>query len=103
VATGAAGFAATTVVWTAGEIAVAAVSGAIVADLAPVALRGRSMGVFSTAFPLAAVVAPAGGTALFEHAGETALWAVCGVVGAAAAVAALAITPAITRARARTG
>jgi MFS family permease len=92
-----AGFAVTAVVWTAGEIAIAAVVGAIVADIAPPRLRGRYMGVYATSFPLAAVVAPAAGTAIFEHAGETALWVTCGAIGAAAAVGAVLLTPAISR------
>jgi MFS family permease len=91
-ATSLAGFAATCVAWTLGEIAIASVSGAMVADIAPVALRGRYMGVFATAFPLAGVLAPAVGTAVFEHAGEMALWGACGVLGAAAAVGAVGLS-----------
>ena len=94
-ATGVAGFAATVGIWAVGEIAVACVAGAMVADLAPVALRGRYMGVFSTVSPLAAVLAPVVGTALFELAGEAVLWSACGIVGVAAAVAAVGLSPAL--------
>jgi MFS family permease len=87
------GFGATAAIWSVGEIAVACVAGAMVADLAPAALRGRYMGVFSSVAPLAAVLAPALGTAMLERAGETALWVACGAIGAAAALAAVALSP----------
>ena len=72
-------------------------AGAIVADIAPVQLRGRYMGVFASAFPLAGVLAPIGGTAIYEGLGATTLWIGCGLLGAAASAAALALTPAIIR------
>ncbi|MFE1841162.1 MDR family MFS transporter [Streptomyces sviceus] len=72
-----AGYAVTVVVWTTGEIAVAAVVQTIVADLSPEHLRGRYNGLFGAAYALAAVVAPAAGTQLYAHAGPTALWATC--------------------------
>ena len=55
------------------------------------------MGVFATSFPIAAIVAPAAGTAVFEHAGATTLWVGCGVLGASAAAGALLLTPALSR------
>ncbi len=66
-------------------------AGAIVADLAPVHLRGRYQGVFSMAMPVAAMLAPGLGTAVFQAAGETAHWLSVGAVGVAAAVAATAL------------
>ncbi|MFI0539382.1 MDR family MFS transporter [Streptomyces sp. WSLK1-3] len=72
-----AGYAVTVVIWTAGEITVAAVVQTIVADLAPEHLRGRYNGLFGAAYALAAVVAPAAGTQLYAHAGPTTLWATC--------------------------
>ncbi|MGB8957414.1 MAG: MFS transporter, partial [Candidatus Aminicenantales bacterium] len=39
--------------------------------------RGRYMGMFSFAFSLAFVVAPAGGTAIYAHLGPDAVWYVC--------------------------
>jgi MFS family permease len=84
-------FASTVVIWAAGEVAVASVAGAIVADLAPVHLRGRYHGVFSMAMPVAAMLAPGLGTAIFQAAGETAHWLSVGAVGVAAAVAATAL------------
>ncbi|MFI0514872.1 MDR family MFS transporter [Streptomyces sp. WSLK1-5] len=72
-----AGYAVTVVIWTAGEITVAAVVQTIVADLAPDNLRGRYNGLFGAAYALAAVVAPAAGTQLYAHAGPTTLWATC--------------------------
>lgn len=71
------GYAFTVVIWTAGEITIAAVVQSIVADLAPEHLRGRYNGLFGAAYALAAVLAPAGGTQLYAHAGPTALWATC--------------------------
>ncbi|MPY57147.1 MDR family MFS transporter [Streptomyces spongiae] len=71
------GYAFTVVIWTAGEITIAAVVQTVVADLAPEHLRGRYNGLFGAAYALAAVVAPAGGTQLYAHAGPTALWATC--------------------------
>ena len=71
------GYALTVVVWTLGEITIAAVVQTIVADLAPAPLRGRYNGLFGAAYALAAVVAPAGGTQLYAHAGPTALWTTC--------------------------
>jgi dipeptide/tripeptide permease len=90
-ADGMAAFAVTVVVWAAGEVAVASVAGAIVADLAPVHLRGRYQGVFFTAMPVAAMLAPGVGTAVFQAAGEAVHWLSVGAVGAVAAVAALAL------------
>lgn len=73
------------VVWTAGEILAAGQLGALVASLAPVHLRGRYMGAFGMSFGLAAFLAPAVGTQVLVHIGETALWsaafAACLVAG----------------------
>lgn len=62
------------VVWTAGEILAAGQLGALVASLAPIHLRGRYMGAFGLSFGLAAFLAPAVGTQVLVHVGETALW-----------------------------
>jgi MFS family permease len=70
-------YAATVLVWTLGEIAFNAVGPALVADLAPIHLRGRYNGVFGTSFGAAALVAPIIGTLTLEHLGEGYLWSGC--------------------------
>jgi MFS family permease len=92
---GAAVFVTSVVVWTVGEMLGAAVASALVADLAPPGLRGRYLGVFSAAWGIAAVVAPLAGTAIYQHAGATALWLGCGGLGLAAAAGVLSLGPAL--------
>jgi MFS family permease len=91
----------TVVVWTTGEITIAAVVQTIVADLAPEWLRGRYNGLFGAAFALASVVAPAGGSALLAHFGPTVLWVTCLAVCLAAALGQLALGRAIRARRDR--
>lgn len=50
---------------------------AVVAELAPVHLRGRYMGAFGFSFGLAAMLAPLVGTQVLEHLGERWLGAGC--------------------------
>jgi MFS family permease len=82
--------AATVLVWTLGEIVCAPVSGAYVADLAPVHLRGRYQGAWGLTFAIALIVAPAAGAALYA-ASATGLWLLCLGVGLTAA--ALVLVP----------
>jgi MFS family permease len=82
-------YAATVLIWTLGEIAFNAVGPALVADLAPVHLRGRYNGVFGTSFGAAAFVAPIVGTITLQHLGEGWLWAGCLVVSVVAGSAIL--------------
>ena len=65
---------ATIVIWTTGEVMQAAFKQSFVADLAPVSMRGRYMGVFSLchAVALAAGVPIAG--RIYEHYGPRVLW-----------------------------
>lgn len=90
-------YGATVVVWTLGEIANATVWPALIADIAPAAVRGRALGVVGTAFGGAGILAPAIGTRLLSSAGETTLWTTCAAAGLVAAVAQLALGPAIRR------
>lgn len=94
---GSAGYAASIIVWTVGQIGVTVMFGATFADLAPADLRGGYMGVASTAWSLGAVLGPLVGTALLDLAGRTALWATCTVVGIALFAAMLLIAPALRR------
>lgn len=86
----------TVAIWTLGEIIVASVAQAVVADLAPAHLRGRYQGVFGTAWSLASLVAPLGGTALLAH-GKLILWPSCAGLAVLAAIGQLALGPAIRR------
>ena len=89
-----AGYALTVVLWTIGEVLGAGVGVAIVADLAPAALRGRYNGVFSLSFAVASFVAPLAGGAIYDRLGSTALWLACGALSVVLAVGHLAIAPA---------
>jgi MFS family permease len=91
-------FAATVLVWTAGEVLFAAVSMAIVADLAPPHLRGRYGGLYGTAFSVAALLGPLGGSWLLGY-GTWLPWLTCAVLCAASGMGALALAPAVRRRR----
>lgn len=67
----------TVAVWTFGEMLSLPLVTALIAARADESNRGRYMGMFSFAFSLAFVVAPAGGTAIYEHLGPDAVWYVC--------------------------
>lgn len=99
VASSAAGFAATVLVWTLGEVLFAAVSMAIIADLAPPHLRGRYSGLYGTAFSVAALLGPPAGAWLLGldvRLPWLAYAVMCGLAGAGA----LALGPAVRRRRA---
>jgi MFS family permease len=52
-----------------------------VAQRSSVESRGQYMGLFSAAFSLAFVLAPLGGTWVYEVWGYRTLWFLCGVLG----------------------
>lgn len=79
------GFAVAIAVWTIGEIGNFPVASALVAELAPVHLRGRYQGAYAMTLSVAAFVAPLVGPALLERLGNSAFWAACFAVGAATA------------------
>lgn len=87
--------AACVVVWTVGEIGTSAVGATLVADIAPVHLRGRYAGAFGFTFGAAAVVAPLVGTATFQHLGASAVWGGALVVAGAGALVQLLLAPAV--------
>ncbi|NOX58628.1 MAG: MFS transporter [Planctomycetes bacterium] len=70
-------FALTVMIWTTGEMMAVPLVSAIVADLAPVRLRARYMGVFSTSFSGANMVAAPVGSAILVVYGGPFLWKVC--------------------------
>lgn len=87
-------------VWTLGEIALLPVANAMVADLAPVALRGRYQGAYGLSFSLAVAIAPVVGSWVLQHLGGTALWLGCLAVAVLVALGHLALAPALRHERA---
>lgn len=78
------------VVLTAGEMVLAPLHPAVVAELAPTHLRGTYQGAFNLSFSTAACVAPVLGSTVLEAAGGPALWGACLVLGVVAALGHLA-------------
>ena len=89
-----------TVLWTLGEIGTAGLLPSIVADLAEPTARGRYLGLFGTAFGIAAFVAPLIGPSLFQAAGAPAVWTLCLVLFSVAAGGQLLLRPTVERRRA---
>jgi len=79
-------YAATVLVWSVGEIAYVSVVSAMVADLAPVSLRGRYQGMYTLAWSAAAVIGPGVGGLVLGRLGGGWLWGGCAVAGALAAL-----------------
>ena len=79
------GLAACVLLWTLGEICYWPVASAFVADLAPPGLQGRYQAAHGFTSSAGLMLAPALGPALFA-ASRGGLWALCGVLGCAAAV-----------------
>jgi len=90
----------TVVLFTLGEMIAMPVSGAYVADLAPVNERGLYMGTYGLVWSLAFVGGPSLGMLLFS-ASPTALWAACGGLGLIAA-GIMKLEPVLTREQAAT-
>ena len=78
-------------VWTLGEIFMSPVAPSVVADLAPIALRGTYQGVHQMAWGAATCLAPAIGSTVMARGGARALWIGCLALGALAAAGHLAI------------
>lgn len=78
-------------IWTLGEIAASAVAPAIIADLAPVKLRGLYQGIFGSAWGLAFFIGPLLGGWVYEHLGAGLLWGGCLVLGLLLALGFLAM------------
>jgi MFS family permease len=89
------GYGLSVVVWTIGEIGFAAVIGAVFADLAPVDLRGRYMGLSGMAFGVGTVVGPLAGTNALEHFGPTVTWIGCAVLGVVIFIGQYSLAPAL--------
>ncbi len=71
----------TVAVWTLGEMLALPLMNAVVADRAGSANRGRYMGLYTMAFSVAFIVAPAAGTWVYERLGPDALWYLVGILG----------------------
>jgi MFS family permease len=93
VAPSALGYALPLLVWTLGEILLAAAAPAVVADLAPAHLRGRYQGVYGLAWGLAFTAGPALGALLLSAAGTRALFTACAAAAGAAAAGFFALGP----------
>jgi MFS family permease len=78
-------------VWTVGEISMAGIAPAVVADAAPPAQRGAYQGVFQMGMGASALIAPMVGSLVMGRLGAPALWVLCGAAGAVAAVGHLAL------------
>jgi MFS family permease len=79
-------YAACIAVWTLGEIALASVAPAVVADLATSTTRGTYQGVYQMAWGGAAFVGPIVGSAMMGALGARYFWFTCGVVAITAAI-----------------
>ena len=89
------GYAMSVVVWTIGEIGFAAVIGAVFADLAPIDLRGRYMGLSGMAFGVGTVIGPLAGTNALEYLGPTVTWLGCAVLGVVIFIGQYSLAPAL--------
>jgi MFS family permease len=89
-------------IWTLGEIAGATIAPAIVADLAPIDMRGLYQGIFGAAWGLALFTGPVIGGWVYEILGPGALWTGCLALGALLAVAYLAMSGAAAKKMQRT-
>ena len=83
-------FALTVVVWTLGEIGQTTALQALVASIAPEAMRGRYMGAVGLAWGASGVLAPFGGSRLFA-ASPAALWLGCLLLSGVAALGLFAL------------
>ena len=86
-----AGYIATIGVWTMGEIAMAGLAPATVADVAPPSQRGAYQGLMQMGGGAAALLAPIAGAQLLGRFGSATLWTACGFAGLAAAAGQLAL------------
>jgi len=90
-------YAAAVAVLTLGEIAYTPTATALVADLSPVARRGRYQGAYAMGWGLAMALGPAVGSVVLDRLGGTALWIGCAALGLATAAGQLAAAPARRR------
>jgi MFS family permease len=87
--------------WTIGEILMAPLTPAIVADLSPPLLRGSYQGAFQITFGAAGALAPVVGGFLLERFGSAVLWGGCAGAGVVCAAGFLVVVPLADKRRAR--
>jgi MFS family permease len=90
-------YALTIVVWSIGELLFSPVTPTVLADLAPVHLRGSYQGAYQMLWGASHFVAPALGSLVLGKLSSVALWTGCFVVGCSAALLHLVIAPARRR------
>jgi predicted MFS family arabinose efflux permease len=73
----------TVVIWTLGEMLSLSIVSGLVAERAGERSQGRYMGILSLSFSVAFVLAPLGGTWIYQRFSPEALWYGCGVLGVA--------------------
>lgn len=95
-ADGTAGFAVSVVVWSLGEVVVAGIGAAIVANLAPSHARGRYQGAFSWTWGVARFGSLTLGVTLYTGLGPAVLWWTALVAGLAASAATLVLKARVT-------
>ncbi|MEU9994773.1 MFS transporter [Streptomyces sp. NPDC050848] len=96
-ADGVVGFTVSVVVWSLGEVVVAGIAAAIVANLAPAHARGRYQGAFSWTWGLARFGALTLGVTLYTGFGPTLLWGTALVGGVLAAAGTWALRSRVER------
>ena len=75
------------VIWTFGEMVFLPGAAAYMAEIAPAERRGEYMGLYQMTFSLGFTLSGWIGTALFQHAGSTVLWALMFLAGCVSAAA----------------
>lgn len=83
--------------WTVGEVIGFPVASTLVANMAPVALRGRYNGAFAMVWGMGMSLSPVLGGQVLEHAGAAVLWISCFVIAALVAIGNLVTAPARRR------
>ncbi|WP_031520732.1 MFS transporter [Streptomyces sp. NRRL F-5123] len=91
------GYAVSVVVWSLGEVAVAGIAAALVANLAPADARGRYQGAFQGTWGVARFTALTAGVALYSTVGPAVLWWSALLAGTATAAATLALRGRVER------
>ncbi|MGH3647091.1 MAG: MFS transporter, partial [Micromonosporaceae bacterium] len=90
-------YALTVAIWTLGEMLMSPSNASLIADLAPVPVRGRYHGVHSVGYSIASFVAPPLAGLTLQYAGQAALWGGCFLLGLLAAGGQYAAGPARER------
>ena len=80
-----------TAVWTLGEMLVLPLTNTVVAERAAAGRQGSYMGLYTMAYSVAFVIAPLGGTWVYERLGSEVLWFGLGGFGVVLFLAALAL------------